>query len=271
MLSLRECPACRTFIKVEERACPFCAVAVAAAPARAPRRAWRRMSRGAWMAFGATTVAAGLAGAACSEPSIPPGNPFDFTPVDSNAPDAQVTPDAPDAQVTADATPDANTADAVADAQKDASNVSDAGADGPWPACAIAPGTFPCGTSNCDPATQYCDREIRTNCGGPPTDVSTCVADFADGAAYSNIPEQCRACPTAACIRTFLNPTRPEPTVNSATVADDDGGVLVTWSTDCHGCYGCPPARLERLGGRRARLRPGLRLRHAVRGRRAAA
>jgi len=100
-----------------------------------------------------------------------------------------------------------------------------AGAEGGSPT-GIPSGTFACGSSTCDRATQYCSFFPYSISG-------QCQADNAG----FPFPPQCVGQPTCDCMATAA--------LGSCHCIDlDDGGGI---GIRCSACYGAPPTRLERL------------------------
>jgi hypothetical protein len=89
MSDLRPCPRCRRHVRIDERACPFCAAALA--PGAPPVLPVGRLTRAAVFSAGAA-----LAGAACGGKSAPAQEP---DPIDNTAAavDARREPPPPDA------------------------------------------------------------------------------------------------------------------------------------------------------------------------------
>jgi hypothetical protein len=100
--------------------------------------------------------------------------------------------------------------------------------------CPVAlSGTFVCGTSTCSRATEHCallSGGVNNGCE-------------ANDAGYP-FPAQCLSCPTCDCVTPTLANT-------SCTCVELDNGEGI--GLECHGCYGAPPARLERLAAERLR------------------
>jgi hypothetical protein len=91
--------------------------------------------------------------------------------------------------------------------------------------CSSRSGTFACAGQTCDRSTQLCMENG-----------SGCVAY--DGVIPEQQPEagSCGACPSCACL---------QPTLwGSCHCTEDDAGSI---AISCGGCYGAPPARLERI------------------------
>jgi hypothetical protein len=87
--------------------------------------------------------------------------------------------------------------------------------------CPTRGGAFACGSDYCDSAVQACDN-------------GSCVA-------YDQLAAACGGCPTCDCIQIESN----------CGCTDFTGAVIITcWSpppSSSGGCYGAPPARLERI------------------------
>ena len=215
------CKGCSCFIKRAEARCPFCGVEHVAARG-APRRI-PRVSRAQWLAVASALTVTGCSGAVAS----PSGS-------SSSGEQGEDHDAATDAAVSRDggAAADAHAAlpDAHAEATTEAGVQPEAST-----ACSAALQPFECGTTLCNPATDYCNRV--TYGGG----YFSCEAN---DAGYP-FPEQCTACPTCECISSYI-------TGACHCIELDAGGIGI----QCAACYGAPPARLERLSGRRSRRAP---------------
>ena len=84
--------------------------------------------------------------------------------------------------------------------------------------------TFACGSSTCDRATEYCILSVGS--GSP----EGCASD--DGGPF---PSECVSIPTCECLSANM--------IGSCHCVVVDDGIGI----ECAGCYGSPPARLERL------------------------
>ncbi|HVH47712.1 MAG TPA: hypothetical protein VM925_35495 [Labilithrix sp.] len=185
------------------------------------------MSRGAWVAFGssatlagtATTGAVGMVVASCLQSGTLDYAEVDGTATDGGAMDGTARP-----------------SDAI-----DATHALPSGV------------RFACGEATCSWPRQYCLRQAevdyRYSCYDQPPNPPIgrlvwekffCLpADTDSTGTNALIPAQCRESPTCACF------------------TDADAGVLCSeagWTVNeeheihgCGGCYGSPPARLERL------------------------
>jgi hypothetical protein len=134
----------------------------------------------------------------------------------------------PDAAVS-----DADPSDANADARVDA--INDDGADGcglPGPfVCRPAWGEMPPGGYICDAATQFCMKGPNGHgCTGFDTQYDS-----------QPFPPQCLPCPTCECIFRY---TTWESNTHPCSCEDLGSGAI---ALSCGGCYGSPPARLERF------------------------
>jgi hypothetical protein len=213
------CSSCACHIKRAEVRCPVCA-APRTMSANVTRLA-ARMSRAQWLAFGSTLTLVSCSGAVQPAPSngADSGSPSQEV-ADANAPPAW----------------DGSRPTSVADAgghDADAEAVADTGSPGddaaPEASACTVSGTFACAGATCDRASQFC--EIYS--GG--TEFG-CLADDA-GAGTFSFPPECYGCPTCACVGPKLG--GPCQCID----IDDGGGIGI----ECIGCYGAPPARLERL------------------------
>jgi hypothetical protein len=176
------------------------------------------MSRAHWLAFGSTLVGIGCNGSMATEP-IADAAPDDAAPAQVAPDDASIAPH--DASAADDRKPDD-------DATTDAAG-REAGYPSPNTSCPRR-GTFACGASlNCDRATEICFNG------------SYCAAIATVG--YLQIDSgACAACPTCACFPPGL---RPNCNQGVSCFEDNFGGLSVSCSSQ-GGCYGSPPARLDR-------------------------
>lgn len=249
------CVECACHIKREELACPFCAAPHAPKPLPAIR--WSpRMSRAQWLAFGSTLAVAG-----CTE-HVPRPLPSDQV-ADATIPQGDAAHEAMTAAWDAAMAPEADAFDEAAVPETDALAVLEAdtslegGRDGAADAlvdsssgfCVIPSGTFICDPSpngpgnggsdggvSCGRATQYCALW--------PSAVRGCLSNTdVDAQPYPGapFPPECVACPTCACIRGY--PRWMGSHGCECSNLDDAGAIGIS----CGGCYGSPPARLERL------------------------
>lgn len=101
-------------------------------------------------------------------------------------------------------------------------------------ACTTRSGYFACGGNVCDRSIQVC-VETSSLCA-TPGDLGTVMT----GASIA----RCGPCPSCACVQTALG--------GSCECREDDAGSVVV---SCGGCYGAPPARLERLARTRTAKR----------------
>jgi hypothetical protein len=107
---------------------------------------------------------------------------------------------------------------------RDLAHASEAGGDD-VAACPTRSGYFTCGGNVCDRSIQVCVERS-----------SLCVSVDALGPIATGSPVQCGACPTCECLQPSI--------LSSCQCQQDDAGTI---SISCGGCYGAPPARLERL------------------------
>jgi hypothetical protein len=194
-------------VKSEDPRCPFCG-ALSESPV-ASRRRGRRTSRAQWLALGSIA----LAGCAGSIAETPPGDGGSSSEHDA----AGGVHDSGVARVPEEAGTLAETGgpqDASAAAQ-------DAG--GSAFACNTRSGYFQCQANVCDRSIQACYQ-------------GQCVW-YGELASYG-APDSaaCDPCPTCECLGSTLYP---------GCHCTDDGAGAITIS--CQGCYGSPPARLERM------------------------
>jgi hypothetical protein len=204
MASLSPCPSCACFVKDEDAVCPFCDAVIASRPV-APRAP--RMSRAAWLAFGATAIAAaGVALVACSSGADPTG---------TTAGKQQGAP--PDADADADA--DAGPARFQCFGDHDASAWCLTGLEfcSGFFVSGSCPSSAQCEPIDATPYTAACAATPTCDCIGPklpPDNISQYGSDY----------YRCKDLP------------------GSGVEVDEEG-------VGCGGCYGAPPARLERLRG----------------------
>jgi len=210
------CTACACLVKAEDASCPFCGAKTSAA-SRPSARAFpqRRKTRSAWLSVGpaslvgavATSATCAVVTAACNGATV--ADKFVVEP-EASAPSSSV-----------------DTSVLPADAA-----IADAGAD--------AARAFACGDRTCVWPATYClnDRVEQVPCGSNPghtvSSTFSCVA--------WEVPAQCGQPPTCE--------TCTDAGVGWSTggTCSDDGWLVTHYLTNngC-GCYGCPPARFERL------------------------
>jgi hypothetical protein len=231
------CGTCRRHVKRQDAACPFCGAARKPEQPAATRRV-RNASRAQWLAFGST-----LLGIGCTAPVGSSGGSVG----QDGSPDGFSAMTAPDASTSG----PINEGGQDASAAVDVSTGNDDGppeATDPWggpDASCPRSGMFTCGSSQCDRATQFCEGTCSesTRCGGVipgrcvPLSQLTTVEGFMEGGT-------CGSCPTCACIP----PTNPSGMCSC--FEDNYGGLTVACSNG--GCYGSPPARLDRAALRAA-------------------
>ncbi|HEY8039333.1 MAG TPA: hypothetical protein VIF15_06040 [Polyangiaceae bacterium] len=180
------------------------------------------MSRGQWLALGSTMALAGCSGAVAATPGDGGGG-TGHDPATgaleggSGVIGHEAGADPGDAGEPEDA---GNTADSELLVDTGSSVVADAADDGGF-ACPTRSGYFQCGGNVCDRSIQAC---------------------YSGGCQwYGNLYEMpdaasCGACPTCQCLKGALYP--------NCSCQEDDAGTL---TISCGGCYGSPPARLERI------------------------
>jgi len=195
------CAGCGCHIKRTEVHCPFCEAPYTAARAR-PRP--QRVSRAQWLAFGGALAVMGCSGAIESPPSGGTGGAATGGGVGGRAGQSAEPPLRPPIELV----PPGILADLP-----------------PPNVCAVS-GTFACGTTTCDRATQVC-----FNLNYQP---SSCYPDDAGWP----FPTQCQGCPTCGCVA-----DAGLPPGCSCSETDDGGGIGIQCMA---ACYGAPPARLER-------------------------
>lgn len=94
----------------------------------------------------------------------------------------------------------------------------------PGAVCSFRGGFFDCGGILCDRSIEACYRNASGGTG-------SCVW-------YGALDPSCGSCPTCACLGS--------DTASGETCSQDFEGSM-TVVTSQHGCYGAPPARLERI------------------------
>jgi hypothetical protein len=215
-MSFQPCSSCACHIKVSDARCPFCgAVNTRRPPRRGPAG---RMSRAQWLAFGSValvgcvgTVAesSGDGGGAVAQHDA--GN----TPAHDAGNQVQPPPDSGIAYETGtvqEAGPPVDSGIVVAD---------DSGV-----SCPTRSGYFNCQGNVCDRSIQACQNGYCEWYGALATSWQ-----FPDAAS-------CGPCPTCECLQGSLS--------TSCHCSEDNQGTI---TISCGGCYGSPPARLERLVG----------------------
>lgn len=210
-MSFQPCSSCACHIKVSDARCPFCgAVAARRSPPRDPARTGR-VSRAQWLAFGGVALV-GCVGTVAESSGDGGGAVAQH--------DAGATPvhDAGNQQAQP---PEAGLA-------QETGAVQDAGlvvADDAGVSCSTRSGYYECSGNVCDRSIQACYQ-------------GQCVWYGALSQYLSQQPDaaSCGSCPTCACLQTTLYP-------NCHCTEDGEGTVTIS----CAGCYGSPPARLERL------------------------
>lgn len=237
------CGSCHRHVKRQEALCPFCGASRTATLPSAARRI-RNVSRAQWLVFGSTLVGMGCNGAVGSSGAAEGGKAEKSTAVAAPAAGTGGTVngghDASDAD-------DATLADAVSPAEDARAGGNDASiaeaapeAGSPWgPPDASCPrsGAFACvgpdagDGGTCDRATQYCNG-FGTVSSCEPLSRLAYATSFLDSGT-------CGSCPTCACI------PPNNGSVQCTCFEDNFGGLTVS----CHslaGCYGSPPARVDR-------------------------
>ena len=252
------CGSCHRHVKRREALCPFCGASRTPTLPRAPRR-MRNVSRAQWLVFGSTLLGMGCNGVAASSVAAEGGKADKSTAVtapavgmggtgnsgDDAGGDADTAGDADDAD-------DATLADAVVPSEDAPTGDNDVSIDeaapeaggSPWgPPDASCPrsGVFACRSGGpdagdmCDRATQFCNG--FANGYDPPFCDPLSQLQFVSTLMNSGT---CSSCPTCACI-----PPNDDGGRQCTCFEDNFGGLTVT----CHsqsGCYGSPPARLDR-------------------------
>ena len=253
------CGSCSCLVKSGESACPFCDAVIEASPPRATRV--RRMSRAAWLSLRtssmfavAGTAATALVAAASNGCFAEDNEPLNET---SDAAARTVTASEPyDSSHSIDAQADSDAGEAKRAAHRDRSQF------------------FACGPSlKCASTTQYCfhwtDSNSQYACWDEPptkpriTETYQCrsLGTLTD-AEQASLDAVCPEGPTCACewdagYALFkgpkLQPNDPHewPDTNFECA---EGGIAwiarrITSESGCGGCYGSPPARLDRLVG----------------------
>jgi hypothetical protein len=214
-MSFQPCSSCACHIKVSDARCPFCgAVNTRRPPRRAPAR---RTSRAQWLAFGSVALV-GCVGTVAESSGDGGGAVAQH--------DAGNTP-AHDAGNQQAQPPEAGIETGTV---WETGSPQDAGivvADDSGVACSTRSGYYDCGANLCDRSIQACYQ-------------GQCVWY---GALWEYVSQQpdaasCGSCPTCACLHGAL--------YGNCTCNEDNEGTV---SISCGGCYGSPPARLERLVG----------------------
>jgi hypothetical protein len=206
-MSFLPCASCACHIKVSDARCPFCG---AVNTRRPPRRApAARSSRAQWLAFGSVALV-GCVGTVAESSGGDGGGAVAQH-------DAGNTPahDSGNQQVPP---PDAGTAPETGvsyEASLPEASVS----------CPTRSGYFDCSANVCDRSIQACYDGECLWYGALPEYTGT-IPDAAS----------CGSCPTCACLKGTLYP-------NCNCAEDGEGTIAIS----CAGCYGSPPARLERL------------------------
>jgi hypothetical protein len=219
MSTYTPCAQCHCLVRATDRACPFCGATISSASAAARVEIGStapRISRAAWLAVASSVAAFGTLGAGC---------------------------------LGATTKGDAPSLDASSDAAEDAQPAVD-------PAC-LTPdaGDFACGATICNAATEYCERTLANSCSYDYQSTEHEAVTCSRKNTGEPWPAACRQCPTCACINAHLPPSEMIGSDSRVWMCEtkDGGGVQITTSkyTLCGGCYGSPPARLERLAASR--------------------
>jgi hypothetical protein len=184
------------------------------------------MSRARWLAFGSTLVGIGCNGSLAAELVADGGAASDDAETAHARDDATTEDVAPNDVAIANDASSADDRKPDDDAHADAAR-GEAGYSSPDRSCPRH-GTFACGSMSCDRATQVCFNSQCTSLAS--ADVQR---RFVDSGA-------CLACPSCACI-----PNQGDCNRGLSCFEDNFGGLTVTCSQG--GCYGSPPARLDRL------------------------
>jgi hypothetical protein len=232
------CGSCKRHVKRQEASCPFCGAARTPARSTAPRRI-RNVSRAQWLAFGSTLLGMGCNGVLGSDTAGKLGADASH---DGTATSSAVAP-AGDGEGGSDASlaGDALSAEEAGATSEAAPEASDATWGLPDASCQRS-GTFACGSNTCDRATQFCNIYIPSaSPWSPQCDSLANLPSVPD----PGVPDSgtCATCPTCACIPPTSCST-PNTSTGCSCFEDNFGGLTVTCS-EC-GCYGSPPARLER-------------------------
>jgi hypothetical protein len=260
--ALLPCTSCRCFIKAAEVGCPFCGVRVEPAPVLA--RVAGRTSRAKWVAFSsAMALVRCSSGSPTTEPTVDAGH------AESSAPDARLADDTArvDSMADDDVPGDSVTIADASDVPGDSVTIADA-SDVPGDSVTIAD-TSDVATSDAasdqnrdvtdeDTSDPYDDAGPTFVCNSSPSSLcrrneeyclypndplgmrhTQCIA-YTAGDPYAPYPSQCMPVPTCACLKTVWQGL----STGGVSCYDDGlGAVSVSWSP----CYGCPPARIERL------------------------
>lgn len=212
----RVCPDCRVHVKAHEDQCPFCG---ARRLSRTPteRGVPVRLSRAQWLAFGSTLAVTGCSSAVVS--SIERSSSSSASSTASS--DVVSTTSTPIVTGTSFTSASPTTTYATASTTP--------------ASCGVPTGQFLCDPSNnqgTGDAGVACDRQGEFCSLWPGT--QGCIAK-ADAGTF---PAACLTCPTCDCINAHTS---------CRCVALDDAGAI---GISCGGCYGSPPARLERYAER---------------------
>jgi len=218
MSHFQPCPSCACHVRRTDPLCPFCGAPNVPRGQRAPRVP--RMSRGQWLALGTTVALVGCTGTIASVPEGDGGHESTAShDAGGTAPDSGAAVRPEEAGTVAETGTLAETG-AVVDASPESSAPLDSGV-----ACGERSGFFSCGGNICDRAIQAC---YSNSCEwyGNLSAIATGGADAAS----------CGSCPTCECLQPTLY-------TNCHCTEDDSGTIAIS----CGGCYGSPPARLERI------------------------
>lgn len=214
--SFNPCASCRCLVKSHDATCPFCGALVLPRTGVAHRVHAPRMSRAMWLAFGSSIATA--AGLACAtSPTVPTDTVGSASNVDPREDSGDHDADAIDAFVI------------------DGEGRTDGEVPLSWATCDAGTGCActPCGSSTCDTATEYCE-EAHYKCTGQPS----CTR-----ATFRCMPRTygvvCNAAPAISCTQDACGRV-----VQVATAEDCCSTCNIGCATS--GCYGSPPARLER-------------------------
>jgi hypothetical protein len=212
------CSSCACHVRHDDARCPFCDAPNAARAARSIRLP--RMSRAQWLAFGSTLAFVGCTGNVAPIPPDPGAG--DGAKDAGNATHDSGSPQGPEGGVATEAGIAHEDAGAAQEAGETAEASTDEG--GTILGCATRTGYYECGGNVCDRSIQAC---FSGECEWYGDLAATTSADAS---------ASCGPCPSCTCLQGVIYP--------NCTCSEDAQGTVVI---SCGGCYGAPPARLERL------------------------